>query len=236
MKQHAERDADAVVIDWVTSIAVVTAYEQKTVTWDGQAYETTTTTVAAQPTSSAAEVKKEHHWTWSRHNTEAPASSLSPVSSSEYVAPVPSTTSVYVAPTPSTTSVYVAPVPTTTSTPVFVAPTTTSTPQVVVTTQAPTTTAAPAYTAPAPSDFYTTVQEQYTTLSAQLPTGQGKEGKAGYSNDTGALQALLLNSTNAWRAQFQAAPLSWDFNLEAMANDTARLCAWEHTVCILAAV
>lgn len=240
MQQHAERN---VVVDWVTDTAVVTVYAEVTQYATGPAPPgSTTVTVAAPSSSSSLDIanKQEHHWTWSGQNGQGHWSHTAESTSTEAPAPAPTTSSseVYVPPT-TIVETSAAPEPTTSTEPAFtppvVVPTTTEAPvitQAPITTQAPATTEAPATTAaPSPAQYANTGPGPYlipaasSTFSADVGA---KTGAPGYAIDTGAMQAALLNSTNVWRSMFQAAPLAWDYDLQAKAQNNANGCQFEH--------
>lgn len=70
-----------------------------------------------------------------------------------------------------------------------------------------------------------------TTTSGSAPSASAMPGGGPYSSSD--LRASVLNSTNHYRSQFLAKPLSWDSTLAAYAHSHAQNCIWEHSVRLL---
>ena len=68
----------------------------------------------------------------------------------------------------------------------------------------------------------------HTTTIATAATMSWGSGTGDYS--TSELRLQVLNSTNHFRAQFQADALSWDPSLAQYAQRYVERCIWEHSV------
>jgi uncharacterized protein YkwD len=65
-------------------------------------------------------------------------------------------------------------------------------------------------------------------IPGATPTMSYGSGHGSYSGT--AFKSAVLNSTNYWRAQHQAKPLTWNDKLAEFAQNHAQKCIWEHSV------
>lgn len=73
---------------------------------------------------------------------------------------------------------------------------------------------------------YTTTEHSTASAISTMAIGSGH---GSYSGD--AFKNAVLNSTNLFREQHQAKPLSWSDGLAAFGQNHAEKCIWEHSVC-----
>jgi uncharacterized protein YkwD len=69
----------------------------------------------------------------------------------------------------------------------------------------------------------TTIKLPGAVPTMPIGSGNGKYGGNEFKN-------AVINTTNYWRAQHQAKPLSWDSTLAEFAQRHAEKCIWEHSV------
>lgn len=79
-------------------------------------------------------------------------------------------------------------------------------------------------------EFSTNAAASIVTSAAATAENLTSTSSADMSYTGTAFQAAILNSTNYYRAQHDAADLTWNATLAAYAQDYARECIWKHSV------